>query len=404
VTLVVSIAQPCSAPAQTTKPSAKTGPLASASQHEPLAPVASLRQAAHFLDQTALDWTNKHRCGTCHTNYPYLLARGALKEPESAASVAVRLFFEDRVAHWDDENKASKPRWDTEVVATAWALALNDALTTDTLHPLTRKALDRMWTLQKPNGGFDWLKCNWPPLEHDDYYGALVAALGAGYAPGNYKDTPAAKSGVAKFRSFFEANPPPDLHHATVLLWASTRLSGLAASQFRSETIAKLRKLQRGDGGWNLPSLGSWERRDGSSNDPQAPSDGYATGLIVFVLRETGMPADDAAIRRGIGWLLANQRASGRWFTRSLNNDNEHYIARAGTAFAVLALRSCSDGPLFSVSKKRPPTSPGPRLGQSQPSLRQASFESEPPKKARDADSVVDSARLDQSRYVINRH
>ena len=61
-------------------------------------------------------------------------------------------------------DKGSKPRWDTEVVATAAALAINDAATTGTLHPLTRRALDRMWTLQKPDGDWDWLKCDWPPL------------------------------------------------------------------------------------------------------------------------------------------------------------------------------------------------------------------------------------------------
>ncbi len=341
VILMITICQSGSTSAQESKPRAKPVlPVVTASL-EPLAPVASLRQAAAFLDETALSWTEQRRCGSCHTNYPYLVARPTLKEPESAESIAVRRFFEDRVAHWDDAPKASKPRWDAEVIATAWALALNDALTTGKLHPLTRKALDRVWTLQKPNGGFDWLKCAWPPLEHDDYYGALVAALAAGHAPEDYAQAPAAKAGIDRLRAYFAANPPPDLHHETMLLWASTRLGGLMTSRQRDESIAKLRKLQRPDGGWSLPSLGAWKRRDGSPNDPQAPSDGYATGLVVFVLRQTGVVSKDPALERGVGWLLANQRASGRWFTRSLNNDKEHYIARAGTAFAVLALRAC---------------------------------------------------------------
>src|SRR6185437_6350315 len=109
----------------------------------------------------------------------------------------------------------------------------------------------------------------------------------------------------------------------------------------RSATMSRLRNLQRPDGGWNLPSLGTWKRRDGSPNDPEAPSDGYATGLAVFVLRQAEIPATDPAIRRGVAWLLSHQRASGRWFTRSVNNDKQHYITHAGTAFAVLALRSC---------------------------------------------------------------
>jgi squalene-hopene/tetraprenyl-beta-curcumene cyclase len=44
---------------------------------------------------------------------------------------------------------------------------------------------------------------------------------------------------------------------------------------------------------------------------------------------------------KGVKWLLANQRESGRWFTRSLSNDKAHYITNAGSAFAVLALAAC---------------------------------------------------------------
>jgi squalene-hopene/tetraprenyl-beta-curcumene cyclase len=253
----------------------------------------------------------------------------------------VRGFFESRVAHWDDKDKAAKPKWDTEVIATATALAFNDAATTGALHDLTRKALDRIWTLQQPGGGFDWLKCGWPPFEHDDYYGALVAALGVGNAPGKYAESPLARAGLAKLRQYFSHNPPPDLHHQTVLLWASTRLDGLMTAEMRKSTIARLRELQRTDGGWNLPSLGSWRRRDDTPNASDGPSDGYATGLVVFVLRQAGLPASDPALKRGVGWLRSHQRASGRWFTRSLNRDEDHYITNAGTAYAVLALHAC---------------------------------------------------------------
>ena len=69
------------------------------------------------------------------------------------------------------------------MIATAVTLAINDAATTGTLHPTTRRALDRIWTLQREDGGFTWLKCDWPPYEHDDYYGVVFAAFGVGLAP-----------------------------------------------------------------------------------------------------------------------------------------------------------------------------------------------------------------------------
>jgi squalene-hopene/tetraprenyl-beta-curcumene cyclase len=300
-----------------------------------------MERTARYLDQTSLAWTRERKCGTCHTNYPYLFARPALKEYTSTAPAEIRAFFEDRVAHWDDKAKGAKPRWDTEVVATAAALAINDAATTGKLHTLTRQALDRVWKVQKPDGGFDWLKCDWPPYEHDDYFGAIVAALGAGHAPDGYAQSPSAQAGLARLRDYFARNPPPDLHHATMLLWASTRLDGIMTTERRSQTLAQLREVQRPDGGWNLPSLGGWKRGDGTPNDPQGPSDGYGTGLVVFVMRKAGVPASDPAVKRGVDWLLSHQRVSGSWFTRSVTSDTFHYISRAGTAFAALALRAC---------------------------------------------------------------
>jgi squalene-hopene/tetraprenyl-beta-curcumene cyclase len=312
--------------------------LAPARADEPVAEQLSLAKAADFLDQVSVNWTTERKCGSCHTNYPYLLARPTMPASLPSPPRQVRDFFEDRAAHWD----TSKPRWDTEVVATASALAFNDAELTGKLHPLTRGALDRMWSLQRADGSWDWLKCDWHPAETDDYYGVLVAALGVGIAPDGYARTPAAQAGLKKIEAYLDASPPPNLHHQAMRLWASTRLPELMPAKQRQDTIAKLLALQRADGGWSLPSLGDWKRRSGAPNDKvNAPSDGYATGLVVYILRQAGLAADYAAIAKGVAWLRTNQRASGRWFTRSLNDDRDHFIAHAGTAYAVMALRAC---------------------------------------------------------------
>jgi squalene-hopene/tetraprenyl-beta-curcumene cyclase len=308
------------------------------SPDEPRAAKLSLAKAGEYLDGVAVNWTRERKCGTCHTNYPYLMGRPACGGPAPGLE-EVRKFFEERVAGWDTDK--GKPRWDTEVVATAVALAVNDAQTTGKLHPLTRKALDKMWTVQQDNGAWNWIKCDWPPMEHDDYFGATYAAVGVGTAPDEYAKADSAKEGLSKLRKYLKENSPPDLHHKTWLLWASTKLDGLMTPAEREATVKELLALQRADGGWALPSLGTWKRRDGTANDKDAPSDGYATGLVVYVLRQAGLPATDEKVQRGVKWLQTNQRASGRWYTRSLNNDKAHYITNAGTSFAVLALAAC---------------------------------------------------------------
>jgi squalene-hopene/tetraprenyl-beta-curcumene cyclase len=311
------------------------------SPDEPLADKLSLEKAASFLDGVSLNWTRERKWGTCHTNYAFMISRPALKEIASPAMIEIRTFFEQRVAGWDNDGISAKPRWDTEVVATAAALAMNDAATTGRLHPRTRQALDRMWTLQRPDGAWNWLKCNWPPYEHDDYYGAVFAAIGVGVAPEEYRNGESARKGLDKLRTYLHENPAPDLHHRAFLLWASTRLDGLMTPPERETTIRDLLARQRDDGGWNLPSLGEWKRHDGSTNDANSTSDGYGTGAVVYILRQAGLSADHPAIRRGADWLRSHQRSSGRWFTRSLSTDKNHYITHAGTGFAVLALQAC---------------------------------------------------------------
>jgi squalene-hopene/tetraprenyl-beta-curcumene cyclase len=305
---------------------------------EALAKSFSLDASVRFLDQAALDWTKRHDCFTCHTNYAYLMARPAVSHGVTAHQ-QVRAALEELVEkRWPDKG----PRWDAEVVMSAAVLALNDAATTNKLHAATRKALDAMWSKQRADGGFEWLKCNWPPMESDDHFGATMAAIAVGAAPGDYVKTDAAQAGVAKLRAYFASTPPPTLHHRAMLVWANSYLDDTISDREQESTVKKLLSLQKEDGGWALANFGDWARGDGTPQDTST-SDGYATGFAIYVLRRAGIAADNPRIQKGIAWLKANQRESGRWFTRSLFKDNNHFISHAGTAFAVLALTSCAE-------------------------------------------------------------
>jgi squalene-hopene/tetraprenyl-beta-curcumene cyclase len=318
---------------------------------EPLAKTFSLARSADFLDTVTLSWMRRNQCFSCHTGYPYLLARTRPGDAQSAGLLEARKFLEERVAAWDKGGKGKgylkgagiieRTEGVTEVVAIAATLALHDGQTTGRLQPATRTALARMWELQQADGSWTWNKEDLAPLEYDDYYGAVYAALGVGHAPEGYAQSEPAREGVARLRRYFEKTPAPDLHHKTYLLWASLGLDGLMDRAERERTLKALLARQRADGGWSLPSLGAWKRSNGKPQDKDAPSDGYATGLALYVLRQAGVAATEKSMQRGVAWLKANQRESGRWFTRSLNHDGRHYISNAGTAFAVLALKAC---------------------------------------------------------------
>jgi squalene-hopene/tetraprenyl-beta-curcumene cyclase len=157
-----------------------------------------------------------------------------------------------------------------------------------------------------------------------------------------------------------------------MVLWVAQLVEGVATEKKREQTLKDLLAAQRPDGGWSMASLvenpndpkrqtdaGRQARAGkghgteflafvGRDNLYQMPltSDGYATGLALYVARQAGVPPQDKRMRRGVAWLKSHQRVSGRWFTPSLGFHKQHLISNAGTAYAVLALQTCGEVPL----------------------------------------------------------
>jgi squalene-hopene/tetraprenyl-beta-curcumene cyclase len=323
----------------------KFTPQADPNKDEPLLKQFSMDKALSFLDNASLQWTAQRKCFTCHTNYAYLYVRPMI-DAKVTAHKEIRQSLEDMVT---DSWVLGKPRWDAEVVATAAALAYNDSLTTKKLHPLTKLALNKMWTVQRKDGGISWLLCKWPPMENDDHYGVTLAALAVGVAPEGYRDTPQAKKGLDGLRTWLKANPPKNLHHQAMLLWVSTYLDGFLSKDEQAAVKKELLGKQLKDGGWSAASIYPWPRGDKNESTPDI-SDAYGTGFTIFVLRQAGVSANNHALTKGVVWLKSNQRESGRWYARSLFRDNKHFLSHAGSAFAVMAIQACD---VTAVSRTR---------------------------------------------------
>jgi squalene-hopene/tetraprenyl-beta-curcumene cyclase len=321
---------------------------------EPLASEFSALKAAEYLDRSALNWVKTKKCATCHTNLFYMAARPVLRGtlPDSGE---VRSFYEDyRRVRWKQKGPAESQGFWPIVVGTG--LMLNDLQTTGQMSEVGGEVLDLIWTVQRADGGWRWPHCDYAPLEIDDHYGATLAALTIGIAPGGYAETPQARAGLERLRTYFKSNPPKSLHHRAMLAWCSVRIDGIATREERQQTLAELLALQLENGGWSTSSfLTDWKvRSDGQPLDTQT-SDGYGTGFSIVVARELGVAADDPRLKRGIAWLKSNQRESGKWFTRSPVRDCGNLISNAGTAFAVLALQACGDLPGWPLGKEDRP-------------------------------------------------
>jgi hypothetical protein len=332
-------------------------------------------EAAKYLDSRELwwqEWPQAQKdhgtiCISCHTQIPYALARPLLRKqlgettisaPEQAMLASIRkrveLGNQATTFYTDAEHGAGKTleSRNAEQVFNALILASYDA-STGHLQPLTRTALDRIWTTQVATGpkagAWIWQNFHFSPWEapESEYFGATMALMAVAIAPDNYRDTPAIQPNLARLRGYIarEAAQQP-LANRMVLLWVSGRWPGLISASEQAAIASEIAAKQQPDGGWSLTTLGqgTWKRHDSSPFATR--SDGYATALAVLALKDSGQSAaSQTPLKRGVAWLLANQNpATGQWpawsvnVKRDPNSDVGKFMSDAATGFAVLAL------------------------------------------------------------------
>lgn len=310
------------------------------SSNEARLPALDEKQATSFLDETSLKWAAKNGCGTCHTNIPYLMARPLISRDDEALKTMTTVKKAMVEAYRKHSQAPLRAFYAAPAAASA---AVNDGLTTGSMSEETRELFDAAWDLQSESGNWEYpLKDMLPFLERERRYVAYLAALGVGYLPKDYLETPKAREGVRKLFSFVKNNMPNKPHDKAVVLWASEKTPTLLSPEEKKNYQQLLLNLQRPDGGWALPTLGQWPRHDGPFDQAGGPSDGYATGLIATALCSSGFDRRRPQIAQALQWLKENQRVSGRWFTRSTYSDQfKGYVSNMATAYAMMALKKC---------------------------------------------------------------
>ena len=335
-------------------------------------PVWDKAKAAKYLDEREVWWqqwphaAKDHGtiCVSCHTQAPYALVRGSLSRelgesslsgPEQVmlASVLKRVELGDETLPFynDKDNGPGKTLEgrNAEAVLNAVILVSYDARNGHLTAP-ARKALARMWASQVQTGdragAWVWQNFHYAPWEGDEseYYGAVMAAVAAGTAPDNYASDPDAVAHLVLLREYLKRKAAAQpVVNRVLLLWASAKLPGLLAKKEQAAIGQEILDAQQFDGGWSLETMGTWKRADGSK--AVVRSDGYATGLSVLALEETGAEKGTSGLRRGLVWLKGNQdAATGAWPGWSVNKDRKpesdagKFMSDAGTAFAVMAL------------------------------------------------------------------
>src|SRR3989442_4056037 len=332
-------------------------------------PSWNLHAAAAYLDGRAewwLHWPNAARdhdssCISCHwalrSAWPRP-ARGTVLGERNPAAPERRLLANvvTRVRLWKDVEpfypdqtrglpKTSESRG-TEAVLNALILAARDA-STGALTDDARQAFDNLWPLQFKagdlKGAWAWLNFHLEPWESSDspYYGAALAALAVGSAPGGYASSPEIRDRLKLLRDYLEHRADTEsLFNRLTVLWASTKLPGLLTPGQRQAIVDSAVSKQQDDGGWSTSALGPWKRADSTAQD--TASDGYATDLITLVLQQSATSGTGASMSKGLSWLVRHQdAATGRWVASSLNKQRDaaadagRFMSDAATAHAV---------------------------------------------------------------------
>ena len=337
-------------------------------------------KAGQYLDERQKVWfafssasrgkgATRTTCVSCHSVLGYALARPVLRKlvGVSAPTEQEKQLLDQtrkRVANWkrldteafgllyDFSDRKKQESLGTEAVLNTVILALDDRYQgRSSPSVVTKQAFSNLWATQRQagdhQGTWDWLDFNLGPWERPEarYFGAALAAIAVGTAPGYY--TPGADAAtdarVKLLQGYLKAGlPRQNLHNRAWGLWAATQVEGILSKAERKKLVDQLLDRQQEDGGWSLPALGRWVRSDGTAQE--TASDGYATGLVLHVLQTAGVPKDDAKVTKGLDWLRHHQLATGAWRGVSVNKQRDpashagKFMSDAATAYAVLAL------------------------------------------------------------------
>ena len=113
-----------------------------------------------------------------------------------------------------------------------------------------------------------------------------------------------------------------------------------AHAHTRETRAQELVRLQRSDGGW--------------AQTPYLTSDAYATGQVLYALRELGVPGLAANSRRASEFLVRTQRDDGSWYVKSramkiqpyfesgFPYGHDQWISQAATAWATIGLATAA--------------------------------------------------------------
>jgi hypothetical protein len=311
---------------------------------------SATRRAVDLVTRAGSNWMKNKKCFSCH--HQTLPMLGAIEASRAGFAVDpawlklqadnAHTYFEERIGDMDEGEHV--PGGAATAGYGLWALSLDqrapDPTTTAIVNYLlqiqgVQKLKDRKTRAEGTPLDGRWIaSCRRAPLQGSEIGDTVLVLIGLEkYA------TPEQRPRVAAARAAAEAwvagAKLKNQQDRVWRLWGLHRLDGDADAKAAVHTA--ILKAQRPDGGW-------------PQTDDQE-SDAYSTAQTLFMLCQTGTPADDPVVQRARDYLLKTQLADGSWLVTSrvknkaqpyFENGDPHgehqFISTAATSWAAAAL------------------------------------------------------------------
>jgi N-acyl-D-amino-acid deacylase len=299
--------------------------------------VSLIRSVARLLDVAPrFREQTPNKCVSCHHNaMPALAAATARRKGIAVDEAQARKNLDDILTFF----KANAPRMmlgEPAVGGEALTVGYAQLALSANRHPLDRvTATMTHWVLarQMPDGRWLGNGLSRPPSEYSIVSHTAIAAGGLTMypLPGRRKEIDASLRKARQWLLSADAKSAEERAMRLMgLVWTKASQPAIAAA------IAAVHDTQEAAGGWS-----QFARTD---------ADAYATGLSLYALHVGGVPATDAAYRKGVSFLLRTQYQDGPWLVRTHSFPVQRYfesgfpfgrhqwISTAGTSWASLAI------------------------------------------------------------------
>ena len=295
-------------------------------------------KAIALLQQSMATWESKRSCASCHHQHmPIALLRTARQKGVAFDVPAATTTAERLVAPAINLDFAVQAvmQVDPTLDSGSWLNSLTDIGVAPTL--ATQVFARRILNRQLADGHWSTIDVR-PPQSYSVVTATAVAVRAIqGHLPPSMDVE--RRTATSRARQWLESVLPSDTEARTFqllgLAWA-----GASAASLEPQVRALI-AAQRADGGWSqLPRLGS---------------DAYATGQVLVALqRAGGIDAHHPSVRRGLAYLLSQQRPDGSWLVETRLHEQDlvsppyfetgfphgphQIISAVGTTWAAMAL------------------------------------------------------------------